>query len=257
MRSLKLVRLLLLVLTLAFVGAVAGYYMTLKKVQAAPLTVTPFRAELWGYVPDAAGNLTTLRHRHIIARRSDGSSVRASTYGDPHLGNFSRRIEYADGSFSHVVDDLRMKVTGRHTALELARIKSGQAAPPADCRFQKSETLLGEETLGGERVLAVRTLFGDARSTVYYRAPALGCVDLALRKEEKQSDGSVRADVEYRLVSLTRAEPEPILFQAGSDYVERLPSEIEQEYERKASIPPCQNCGASRASRDQWYKEHR
>lgn len=190
-------------------------------------TTLPFtlETEVYHYENKEAGELLS---RSIVARRSDGSSVTMSTVLGPkglEAGLIARRLMFPDGRSVTVFDWLKSKTTWPQLSGEsLIRVKKRFLNPPDNC-LASGETLLGPDTVIGQPTVMIRRQPVGKTVTTYWRAPALACEKVQYRVEAIAPDGSMKLQAVAKPISLKMGEPVAWLFDEGTTYTERSPSE--------------------------------
>lgn len=177
--------------------------------------------------------------RKRVARRSDGAYMLSNNaYGPLGLekGLMPRRLEFPDGRVVLLADWITSKTTmPKRSDEELARRKSNLRQPASNC-LQPGDTLLGTELVLGYPTVKIRQRSLPLRQgaevtanpwvTTCWRAPTLACEELQSQVEVKQADGALKLTGATRPVSLKIGEPDPRLFDEGTNYTEVSPSDL-------------------------------
>lgn len=204
--------------------------ITVWRAAQAEIRVAPFVLDVRSYTfeenPD--GVLLSVRRE---ARRSDGTKALSTTaLGRVGLqaGETARKITYLDGGTVTLVDSIAVKTTWpRRTTLETAQMKAALLNPPTNCVYA-GETLLGYGTVLGQHVAIVKqrpVSALDDEETISWRAPTLGCQEVQYRVEAKEQDDSLKLLARGEPVALKLGDPDPSLFDEGTNYAEVKPSE--------------------------------
>jgi hypothetical protein len=181
--------------------------------------IQPFYLERTATQP-GRGNTKTGINREIVARRSDGATVRMSPAAGSS-GDFIRNLQFPDGTSLQVFDRVQAKVTWPKLAsAEVLRL--GSQSVRSDCG--RGPNVLRHDQIDGEDVVVTQDTSGSLRLTEW-AAPRLGCEPLLVRTEQLQADGSFRVTGETKASRLEIGEPDPHLFVVGPELVEMKPSQ--------------------------------
>lgn len=200
--------------------------------------ITPFvlRTQVYAFEHDRHAELGI---KTTFARRSDGATVRVESVGPLKLGLTGRMISFTDGRSLSLVDAFKMKTTWPPVPPGLlARFNAERWSASPNCLRMAGEELAGDGTITGQNVVVVRETVGlIMRRETDWRAPGLGCQNLAYKVEDQNPDGSWRLRTEGRLVKLKLGEPDPKLFDEGADYTEAKASEVYRKILEMQGIP--------------------
>jgi|GEM_PF-3461780 len=210
-------------------------------------------------------------HDYVRAVRSGGSEVEITRGPSKEMRSGiyeAKLIKLAEGLAVDTRNDTRIKtsrrrnpqygdfsswwgMTHRDPASDCLRLFSGHTATTPS-----SEKITGESTIGGLRALEV-TVSGTGNGLKVWMAPDLGCElvrqDLTFFAEGKQTGTS-----EKRLVSYSRGEPDPKLFEVPENFEEVSPREAYLRYQRLYRHDPTFNAvpERQRALLDRWEREY-
>jgi hypothetical protein len=245
------------------IAAVAIFYaakhIRIIQLASAQVTAAPFTLQLVMRKPGDNGSMTVYRYK-VSARRSDGSTAQVETVGPLSGGQTARRVTFLDGRSLSLVDALRLRSTWpMRRPEEVAALRARLSEPPANCMppiESGNTTLLGTENLNGENVAVIQSSEGGYRLTRWV-APRLGCEPLQYRSEKLSQDGAATLTVEAKAVSLVLAEPDPRLFDVGSDYEETLPSIVQSRSVTQAGLEESQELKDSGRILDEHYRKGR
>lgn len=259
--GLGLVRTMLGVLGTAAIAAIAfkgGKDMFVKVYAQADPSVRPYVMEQWDFVVEDNG-AEVITARNATSRRRDASrhSLTMRTIGSRTIG--LRRVDFADGRESAVIDAIGAKMTGLTPEAERASEKAWLLNPPPQCA-SSTETVDREETLFGQR--AIKILSGASRGVrwTFWRLPDFNCETIQVRMEERDSSSGVwRLKAGKRLMSFAETDPDPALFSNWSGYREMKPSDLKREMYSSDGVTPeiCPACFADEPALDRRYAESR
>lgn len=158
--------------------------------------------------------------KEILARRSDGATLRMHWIGPAEGGQFVRELKFPDGRSLTLYDSVKAKVTWpAMTEIEVRMLTSPARA--ADC--SGGRPLLRDDQMEGQEVDVFQITAGSFRATMW-AAPKLGCEHLYVNSEVMKADGSFGPSMETKTTRLAIGEPEPRLFEIAPDLVEMKPS---------------------------------
>ena len=163
--------------------------------------------------------------KEILARRSDGATLRMSMVGPSALGRYVRDLKFPDGTSVAVYDSVTAKVTWPAMSdLEKSIFRSNDFAP-SDCHAGSGGgTLLRYDQIEGQDVAVIQSAAGSYRTTIW-AAPKLACEHLLVKAETMQSNGTFLPSAETKTVKLVVGEPDARLFNIPPDLAEMKPSE--------------------------------
>jgi len=205
---------------------------------------------------DPAGRLLTVEES-LQAVRSDGSKLQIRRISLPN-GQVAEQKALLDLSASKEVytDGLTESVT---TSGISARSAEALRRKPAHCGRVSNParaTLLGYEVVKVEKELPGPP--GELRRAELWLAPALDCFPLKDTLFVGRPGGEVAATNFREVISVALGEPDPSLFEVPVHYVERSPSEVLREFQRRyptLSARVCPTCpGASIKDQIYWFR---
>jgi hypothetical protein len=214
--------------------AILAFYLG-SSLRASPqgVEVNPFYLERTLSVPNTSGQLELWR-KEVISRAADGRVVRIRTVGPPAGQHAVREITSPDGTYVTLYDSVRLKSTfppKMDHNMSGTSSRTTSALAPRDCATESSAKpsegrtfqFKGYGVVEGREVAKIESTSGERRST-RWRAASLGCEDLYYKSEIIQPDGSMRTALEKTVSRLVVGDPDPKLFDPGSDYGEVPPS---------------------------------
>jgi hypothetical protein len=196
-------------------GTASGLATAVRRTTVAPQSVLiePYYLER-----TLVGPNRSLNTKEILARRSDGATLRMTWVGPPEHGQFVRDLKFPDGRSLTIYDGVKAKVTWP------AR-PAGSLPGSADC--SAGRTRLRRDQIEGQEVDVFQTTAGSYRITMW-AAPKLACENLYVNSEAMQQDGSFRPAMETKTTRLEIGEPDARLFEIAPDAAEMKPSEAQR-----------------------------
>lgn len=195
-----------------------------------PLTsIEPYYLERTISIPSTRGDITgPTDTKEILARRSDGATLRMETARFDKTGQYVRHLKFPDGRSVTLYDSIKAKVTwpalGRG---EIGMLSTMSGRP--DCATGTNRTLLHHDQIEGVAVDVIQLTAGSYRITTS-EAPKLGCQSLRVNSEAMNQDGSFRSSAETKTTRLLIGEPDARLFEIGPDLVEMKPSLAQRRF---------------------------
>jgi hypothetical protein len=194
-----------------------------EKPASPPVPLESYYLERTTTVPGKA--TLEIREKDILARRSDGSTVRMNSMGQAENGVFSRDISFIDGREITVYDSIQAKVTWPlRSAGEMQYQRDRVTTGPAECDWGSQSTLIRHDRMEGQDVDVIQFSAG-ANQVTLWAAPKLGCEYLRDKAEAPNRDGTFRIDLEVKTTKLVIGEPDPRLFDVATGLTEMKPSE--------------------------------
>jgi hypothetical protein len=173
----------------------------------------------------------------ILARRSDGATMRMTTFGPKELKKFTREVRFPDGRSVTVFDEIGAKVTWPiPSPIQMKFLREGTMDGPADCAAPLAATLLRHDRMEGQEVDVMQTSAGAYRLTIW-AAPKLACEGLYVKSETQRGNGEFRTAMETRTTRLVVGEPEARWFEIAPDVVEMKPSEAQRKLWESMDLP--------------------
>jgi hypothetical protein len=162
------------------------------------------------------------------ARRSDGATVDVQNDGPLAAGIYLRTVSLPDGTQVDLAQFCECKTTWFPTPQRRMLRNSWELHPPAsNCVYRVELLVAGGQTLPGQTVDMVAWDSGGGKRQTTWRDPALDCVNLQIRIDSKQADGTFRPHTFVKLVSIQLGEPDARLFQDQAYYSEVPPSKMQ------------------------------
>ena len=227
----------LLVLVLAAVGGAVLKYEGLftSKVFAQDTRVQPFYLEKTIVVPDQQGALVVFR-KEITARRSDGATARAQSFGSGTPPVYVRNVVLLNGANRTLFDAINARNTWPTLDSEsLNRLRHSLTSAPRDCGAP--ENLLRFDQVRGEPVAVLQNIVPGKYRVVRWVAPGLGCEDLYSKSESLNSDGTFTLSLEAQTTDFTRGDPDPRWFDMGDTFTEMKPSYAHRRFLQHIGMP--------------------
>lgn len=260
MKIVGLRRLWLVVIIAA--AALSIFYLsragTSRVLAQATVHVTPFLMEqrTVSYTKEPAGILIEQR---TTARSADGSTAIMGVFPN-RPEKAIRRVDFADGRSSTLLDSIRAKMGGLLTDRAIAAKKYRLANPPANCAWP-GEIPVGIETIDGVDAWMIRREYGsppESRLTEW-RVSRLQCHAVQMLREVN-TDGVMRKVTEVTPLYIRVGDPGSVLFDTGAAYKEMTPSELKKSMFASIGVTPesCPKCfePASELRMDQEYRDH-
>lgn len=231
------VRWILISTALGFASFFVAKTSTTVTLAQSRVQVVPFvyQTETYNFESDPHGKLI---HKKLVARRSDGSEASIESVGLIDWGTSTRKVTYTTGVWANIYDLIGAKTTWHMKSNELAAMKERLRNPPANCVFRTEGDpfFVHNESLLGHEVAVIQSSTEGERGT-FWRSRDLGCEELQFRYESVRPDGTLKVTSEERLVSLKIGEPDPRLFDIGSNLTEMKPSDAHRLFFQKLPIP--------------------
>ncbi|HET7183048.1 MAG TPA: hypothetical protein VFI82_00075 [Terriglobales bacterium] len=179
------VALIVLIIGLAAIAFDVAKSWTTVTLAQTSVTVTPFtfETETYNFESDEKGKPF---HKEVVARRSDGSTVKIATVGRIEWGTTTRKITHTTGVWASVYDLIEAKTTWQMHPAELAALKERLRNPPVDCVFQTAgnPSFVRNDIVLGHELAVIQTSTATERGT-FWRARNLGCEELQFRFESR------------------------------------------------------------------------
>jgi len=230
--------------TLSFLGSRVAH---VQKLRAASSARRPFTAVIVEHrhpgdasISDAAWPNTEIV---MYAVRSDGSTAEVIRRLDPNEKPVEIRVVVDTGSARRVsIDPMTQSVTTYHLSQASLSFMNGLAA---GCQTATSEhsTRLGYEVVKVQD--SKEWPDGTADYSESWQAPALGCLPM-YESSSPQAGANPTVWNTREVTFVAEGEPSAALFAIPSDYVERSPSEVFGEFQRR--FPNARSTWADKAS---------
>lgn len=206
MRAMTMGLFVKLVFWLLLFGLVANLlvYQLSRRIHAATTNPIPHTSTLTEVATNANGQIGHVTN-YILSTRSDGSTVRKVS----DKSETFRVIEFASRIHAEIKELHELRSIQTMNSPPLIR------NPDLSCVMPR-ESVMGEETVGGFRAVKINK---GVRTSWF--VPEYGCA--LVREVWKFDTGEVS---EKTLVSLTKGEPDPVLFHVPASYKEVPPSQI-------------------------------
>jgi len=195
---------------------------------AAPLSPVAYYLELSVTLPQEPAVGTEIR-----ARRSDGATVMIA-HNPAAPAEDWRELRFPDGKSATIYDNIKAKVTWPEPipleslapgqVIDIQELRNSPISLPSDCHSGSGEVLLRMDQMEGQEVEVLQLIARSHRITMW-AAPKLGCQPLYVDSEVMLANGSFRPAAETKTTRLTLGEPDPGLFEIGTDLAEMKPSE--------------------------------
>lgn len=237
----KWISLAVLVGVTAIVTAVVSFNYSVAAKAAADINVRPFVLEqtLLNYANNSSGDVL---ERRMLLRRRDSSEATIGTQFSGRGPITLRRVDWADGRSSLLVDLVHGRMSGFRPQLSVARRKERLLSAPANCVFP-GESKVGEETLAGKVAYRIeRQQAPDDRATEW-RLPDYQCQAIQVVRE-RLSNGAWIKTFEARMDLFQEIDPDPNVFENWTAYEELRPSELRARLYQSMGVTPeeCPKC---------------
>lgn len=202
----------------------------------AQVRAQPFFLERTLDGPDEHGRIATFG-KEIVARRSDGATMRAPTVGDWRAGNYVRQITFPDGRSVTVFDPIRVKNTWETGTNSNAPDRKEKLVNfPRDCGVRPPDVLLRFDKSHGQDVVVIQNVVPEKYRVTRWMAPSLACEDLYYKSEALQGDLATMVSTEAKTVQFVLGEPDAKWFDTAAVYEEVEPSEAQRRLFRRLDI---------------------
>lgn len=193
---------------------------------SAQVRTQPFYLERAIGAPDASG-VHKIFKREIIVRRSDGSTVRASSVGDDvDAGLYVRQITFAAGNVISAYDPIRVKTSWtKESSGGLADVKAVISSNPRDCDVRAPQKLIRFDKVQGQDVVILQDEEAGKYRVTRWLAPSIGCEDLYYKSEALDGNIAKFFTAEGKTIRFVLGEPDAKWFQVGPEFEEVNPSE--------------------------------
>src|SRR5271166_1401306 len=232
-------------------GAAISFYLTagpqlLRPVNAQGRIAQPFYLKRTIFTDNHSGKLSPFR-TEVVARRSDGATARISSFGPLTAPGYFRKVDFLDGRSVTLIDLIKAKSTWPDMdPNERSALSQKITHAPADCGVHTPYALVRFDSLDGQDVVIMEGVIAKQYRLTRWLAPKLGCEDLYYKSEALGTDGVSSVSSEARVSDLRLGEPDPSLFDLGSDYTEMRPSQAQNLMLQKIgpSLSPSEVQGA-------------
>jgi hypothetical protein len=214
---------------LLVVGAAVSFYLAaslhLRPVNAQGRVAQPFYLKRTIFTDGHSGKLSAFR-TEVVARRSDGATARISSFGPLTAPGYFRKVDFLDGRSVTLIDSIKAKSTWPGMSRsEISALSQKITLAPADCGVHTPYALLRFDSLDGQDVVVAEGVIAKQYRLTRWLAPKLGCEDLYYKSEALGTDGTSGVSSEARVSDLRLGEPDPSLFDLGTEYTEMKPSQ--------------------------------
>src|SRR5438067_2407840 len=121
----------------------------------AQIHAAPFYLDKMVFTVDAKGKLSISR-REILARRSDGTTMRSESVGPVDLARFLRKVVFPDGRSVTMADSIKAKSTWPAMATSDLEIWTSRiTSNPPDCGARKPYSVIKFDKQAGVDVVVV------------------------------------------------------------------------------------------------------
>lgn len=225
----------------AIVTAFVSYNYSVAAKAAAGINVKPFVLEqtLLTYTKNPSGDLL---ERRILLRRRDSSEAMIGTQLSSRGPITLRRVDWADGRSSTLVDLVHGRMSGFRPQLSVARRKERLLNTPANCA-SAGESNVGEEILSGKLAYRIVRLQAPDDRVTEWRLPDYQCQAIQMVRE-RLADGGWIKTFEARMDLFQEIDPDPNVFEDWSAYQELRPSDLRARLYQSMGVTPeaCPKC---------------
>lgn len=259
MKTIKVVTASVVILSVSFIvmHRVVHHRIVYAQPPMSPFTIAIIVNTFEGGNDNKVGKVVV---QQVKARMSNGT--RLVKYTASRLGTLddtTRQVDYPDGLHLYISHATEMKSTTHKTEAELVRRNAAMRNQSADCTSRPGETVMGKETIGGIDTYIIHADSIQSQSWTHWRSPALGCEEIQYQIDKRLADGTMQLMTQGRNISLSVAEPDPLLFDPATHYPEVLPSVMDKRIRVLLGQDPsqCETCLATWQRDDNYYLSHR
>lgn len=225
----------------ALATAFLSYNYSVAAKAATEIAVRPFVLEqtLLTYAKNPSGDVL---ERRMLLRRQDSSEALIGTQFSGRGPITVRRVDWADGRSSMLVDLIHGRMSGFQPQLSVARRKARLLNAPTNC-VSPGESKAGEESLSGKLAYRIERQQATDDRVTEWRLPDYECQAVQMVRE-RLANGSWVRTFEARMDLFREIDPDPKVFDDWSAYEELRPPEMRARLYQAMGVTPetCPKC---------------